>query len=222
MSPPAPPPSRRRILATGLGFAATAVLGPGPVQAQRLPATVLPAADRALVDRAVAYLEGLHAARGRFLQTDPRGGVTQGAVFLQRPGKARFAYDPPSGLTVVSNGSTVSVYDSRLRSFQSYPLAATPLSLFLSRQISLDRGVIVDQVVRTPAGFDIVARDARRQAEGRIRLSFSSEPVLLGWALTDAQGQTTRVQLSQFAPASTLDANLFVLQDPRPRTGGPH
>ena len=219
MSPPVPFPSRRRLLAAGLGLLA---LMPSLARAQRLPATVLPAADRALVDRAVAYLESLHAARGRFRQTDARGGVTQGALYLQRPGKARFAYDPPSGLTVVSNGSTVSVYDSRLRSFQSYPLAATPLSLFLSRQISLDRGVIVDQVVRTAVGYDIIARDARRQAEGRIRLSFTNEPVLLGWARTDAQGQTVRVQISDLQPAANLDASLFVLRDPRPRTGSPH
>lgn len=222
MSDIVPPPSRRRILWSGLGLLATAGLAPTLAVAQRLPATVLPAADRALVDQAVAYLEGLRAAHGRFLQTDPRGGVTRGELFIQRPGKARFAYDPPSGLTVVSNGSTVSVYDRRLRTFQSYPLSATPLSLFLSRQISLDRGVIVDQVVRTPSGFDIVARDARRQAEGRIRLSFSSEPVLLGWALTDAQGQTTRIQISQLTPATGLNQDLFVLRDPRPRSGGPH
>lgn len=223
MTPSQTDPTRRLLLAAGLALAAaTPALAQPAARPGRLPATVLPPSDRATVDRAVAYLQGLTSARGRFEQTDPRGGVTHGTVYLQRPGKARFAYDPPSGLTVVSNGSTVSVLDSRLRSFQSYPLGATPLSLFLGREISLDRGVVVDQVVRSPTGFEIVARDARRQAEGRIRLMFSNVPALLGWALTDAQGQTTTVRLSQFGPASGLNSNLFVLRDPRPRTGSPH
>lgn len=207
-------PTRRLVLAAFFGaFAAPALAQ------RRLPATVLPPADRALVDRAVAYLQGLQSARGRFVQIDPRGQITRGTVYLQRPGRARFAYDPPSGLTVVSNGSTVSMSDTRLRSFQSYPLAATPLSLFLGREINLNRGVIVDRVARRPDGFDIVARDARRQAEGRIQLSFSNAPALTGWTLVDPQGQATRVQLSEFAPTSGLNPSLFVLRDPRPRTG---
>jgi outer membrane lipoprotein-sorting protein len=208
--------SRRSLL---IAAGAALVAGPALAQGSRL-GTVLSAEDRALVDRAVAYLQGLTTARGRFIQTDARGQVTQGQVYIQRPGKARFAYDPPSGLLVVANGSTVSVWDSRLRSFQSYPLRATALNLFLGRNINLSSGVIVDQVVRhDDGGFEIVARDARRQAEGRIRLTFSAATALTGWALTDAQGQTTRVQLIGFAPSGALDQNLFVLRDPRPRPG---
>ncbi len=91
----------------------------------------------------MAYLQGLGEARARFVQTDARGASTQGTVYLKRPGKARFAYDPPSGLLVVSNGSTVSVADSRLKTFDAYPLMSTPLSLFLAKTIRLDRGVQV-------------------------------------------------------------------------------
>jgi outer membrane lipoprotein-sorting protein len=199
-------------------IAAAAASFAAPAFAQRRLGTVLSPEDQALVDRAVDYLQGLSTARGRFVQTDMRGQVTRGQIFLQRPGKARFAYDPPSGLLVVSNGSTVSVYDSRLRSFQSYPLRATALSLFLARNINLSSGVIVDQVIRRDdGGFEIVARDARRQAEGRIRLTFSRAPALTGWALADAQGLTTRVQLVDFAPSGPLDQRLFVLRYPRPR-----
>src|SRR6476646_9103303 len=82
----------------------------------------LAADDQALVDRAVAYLQAMGEAKARFVQTDARGATSQGTVFLKRPGKARFDYDPPSGLLVVSNGSTVSVSDSRLKTFDAYPL----------------------------------------------------------------------------------------------------
>src|SRR5690349_20304006 len=140
--------SRRSLL---IAAAAALVAGSAFAQGGRL-GTVLSPEDRALVDRAVAYLRTLSTAQGRFVQTDARGQVTRGQVFIQRPGKARFAYDPPSGLLVVSNGSIVTVQDSRLRSCQGYPLRATALSLFLGRDINLDRGVIVDQVSRQPGG----------------------------------------------------------------------
>ena len=57
-------------------------------------ATSAPPTDMALVDKAAAYLQGLRSAEAKFSQTDPRGAVTTGTFSLQRPGKARFAYDP--------------------------------------------------------------------------------------------------------------------------------
>jgi outer membrane lipoprotein-sorting protein len=213
--------SRRALIGAGAAFLAA----PAIAQTNRLRPRVaapapLSAEDQALVARAVDYLQGLSTARGRFTQTDPRGSVTQGTLYLQRPGKARFAYDAPSRLVVVSNGSTVNVWDGRLRSFQSYPLGATPLSLFLARNIRLDRGVIVDRVTRLTDAFEITARDARRQAEGRIILRFTNAPTLSGWTIVDGRGASTRVSISELQTASGLDPNLFVLRDPRPRPGG--
>ena len=101
--------------------------------------------DKALVDQATDYLQNLGEVKGRFVQTDSRGAISKGELYLKRPGRARFAYDPPSGLLVVSDGATVSVFDPRLKTFNHYPLKYTPLSLFLARQIRLDRGVVVSQ-----------------------------------------------------------------------------
>src|SRR4051812_46683436 len=118
----------RRTLSLALAAAALA----GPAFAQPAAPAALSAADQALVSRAVAYLEGLTEAKARFVQTDARGRATTGQLFMKRPGKARFAYDPPSGLLVVSDGGVVSIHDARLKTFDSYPLGATPLSLFLA------------------------------------------------------------------------------------------
>ena len=181
----------------------------------------LAAGDQALVDRVVAYLQAMGEAKARFVQTDARGATSRGTVFLKRPGKARFAYDPPSGLLVVSNGSTVSVADSRLKTFDAYPLMSTPLSLFLAKTIRLDRGVQVTRVARMSDGFSITARDIRKETAGQITLTFTDAPLaLLGWSVTDAQGRATRVALSGLQPAPGLDPSLFVLKDPRPKNVG--
>lgn len=198
-----------------LALAATPLASPAFAQAP------IASADQALVDRAVAYLEGLTEAKGRFVQTDARGRLTSGALFMKRPGKARFAYDPPSGLLVVSDGGVVSVQDSRLKTFDSYPLAATPLSLFLARNIRLDRGVQVTKVTRMADGFSITARDGKKQTAGTITLTFTDSPLsLAGWTVTDAQNRPTRVQIADLQRASGLDRSLFVLKDPRPKNVG--
>lgn len=182
----------------------------------------LSAEDGALVQTASDYLNGLTKAKGRFTQTSPRGTVTRGDLFISRPGKARFAYDAPSKLLVVSDGYNVSVYDQRLKTFDRYPLGSTPLSLLLRKSIRLGDAVVITGVRRFADGFAITAKDGTRKAEGQITLTFSSNPVALrAWELADAQGAKTRVTLDSLQPASSLDSGLFVLRDPRPRSARP-
>ena len=202
-------PTRRFLLAAGLAL---------PFSAH---AAALSPADQALVDRAVAYLQDMGEVKARFVQTDGRGAPSQGTVYLKRPGKARFDYDPPSGLLVVSNGLTVAVADSRLKTFDSYALNMTPLSLFLAKTIRLDKGVTVTRVSRMSDGFSITARDGEKKTAGEITLTFRDAPLTLdAWSVTDAQGRVVRVQLSGLSRVSGLDASLFELKDPRPKNPG--
>lgn len=211
--------TRRILLAAGL---AAALATPAFAQQGAPVPAKLSAEQQALLDKATTYIQDLGSAKGRFVQTDPRGTVTQGTLYLQRPGKARFAYDPPAGLLVVSNGKSVNIFDSRLKTFQTYPLSKTPLNLLLAREVRLDRGVVITDVRPLADGFTIVAQDARRQALGRITIDFSNSPMgLMGWTITDIKGGQTRVRLSDFGPMSGFDQKLFELSDPRRQTGRP-
>jgi len=173
--------------------------------------------DQALVQRATAYLQQLATAKGRFSQTNPRGQTVTGTFVLQRPGKARFDYDPPSGLTIASDGHRVAVLDRRLKTIQASPLGLTPLSLFLAKDFRLDKGVKVAKVTRSAGAFTVVATDAGKKAQGQIALDFTASPVALtGWTITDASGGAIRVRLSGFAASAPREAAFFVLQDPRP------
>lgn len=205
----------RRALALGLAALPIAAHAARPI------AQPLSADDRALIARAGAYLQDLTEARGRFVQTDARGVTSQGELFLKRPGKARFAYDAPSGLLVVSDGGNVAIADSRLKTFDRYPLMSTPLSIFLAREIRLDRGVAFTRVSRLADGFSLTARDGRKKAEGEITLTFAEAPLrLIGWAVTDATGSSTRIRLVRLERTTGLDPALFILRDPRPQITG--
>lgn len=204
--------TRRTLLALLAGAAAA------PAFAAAAPQ--LSPEDQAVVDKAVNYLENLASAKGRFTQYDPRGRKTEGELYIKRPGKARFAYDPPASLLLVSDGGTVNVYDYKLKTFESYPLRMTPLNLFLAKHIRLDKGVVVTGVKRYADGFAITCRDGKKEADGQITLTFSDNPVALReWSVTDAQNQTTRVVINGLAPAGDLSPKLFVLRDPRPPPG---
>ncbi len=174
------------------------------------------------MDRASAYLSGLKSAQAKFSQTDPRGAVTTGTFSLQRPGRARFAYDPPADLMVVADGVNVIVHDARLKTFDQYPLKQTPLSLLLGDQVKLTGAAAVAGVTRQGGGFSVMLRDARKQAQGGLTLAFTVSPLALsGWTVADAQGMKTTVKLSGLKTGVGLDPALFVLRDPRPHTFKP-
>jgi outer membrane lipoprotein-sorting protein len=208
-------PTRRLLIAAAGAGLASAVLS-GPALAAPLSAD-----DRALVEKAQAYIQGLGSAKGRFVQTDARGSQSQGTLWMQRPGKARFAYEGASKLLVVSNGNNVNIFDGRLKTFESYPLERTPLALLLAREVRLDQGVSITGVNRLADGFSITAEDSRRLTRGRITLDFSNDPQLMGWTVIDAKGARTRVRLVDLEKVSDLDPKLFVLRDPRRRVGKP-
>jgi outer membrane lipoprotein-sorting protein len=187
-----------------------ALLLAAPALLLATPALALTTADQAMVDKAVAYLQGLPTARGRFVQTDPRGSVSQGLIYLQRPGRARFEYDAPSSLLVVSDGKVVSVADKRLKTVNRYFLSQTPLKLFLADEIRLDRGVTVSRVTKLNDGFEITAQDRAGKTRGQIVLTFSDSPMqLIGWKITDARNAVTQVRLTSLTRAGDLDPNLF-------------
>jgi outer membrane lipoprotein-sorting protein len=205
---------RRTLLAAGLSLAAAPVLAPQAfAQVQALPLR-----DRQLVAQAAAYLQAMKMAKGRFTQTSNRGSFSQGTLYLNRPGKARFEYDPPAEMLIVSDGRNVSIYDRRLKTFDRAPIGATPLGIFLARRISLEEDVKVTRLTRSEGAFAITVMDARGQADGQLILEFNAEPIsLAGWTVIDGQGGQTRVRLNGLTPTTGLDPALFVLTDPRPK-----
>ena len=203
---------RRSLLAAGLSLMAA----PAWAQVQALPLK-----DRQLVERAAAYLQDLKQAKGRFTQTSSRGSASSGTLYLNRPGKARFEYDPPAEMLIVSDGRNVSIYDRRLKTFDRAPLGTTPLSIFLARRISLQDEVKVLRVTRSAGGFAIAVADARGQSDGQLILEFTDDPIALaGWTVLDGQGVQTKVRLSGLTPASGFDPALFVLTEPRRAANG--
>jgi len=213
-----------RLLTVGL---ATAVICASPALAQSNNKSILgiyrlqpnfQAADKAHIAQAVACLQNLNGAEGRFEQTDGRGRTIQGNWYLQRPGKIRFEYDPPSSLLVVSNGRQVNSWDPRLQSFNSYPLSETPLSLFLDKTIRFDQGVIITEVRSNATGFTLTARSRNKTMAGSVKLFFDQAadgPVTLRqWTITDAQGQDTAVHLLSLSESHPAPG-LFVLDKPQ-------
>src|SRR5262249_11435796 len=95
--------------------------------------------QKALVAKVSNYLSSVQTLVGDFVQVGPNGRRTEGQFFIQKPGKVRFEYNPPSPVEVIADGKSVVVRDRNLATQQLWPLSQTPLRFLLSEHIDLMR-----------------------------------------------------------------------------------
>jgi outer membrane lipoprotein-sorting protein len=184
-----------------MSLAACAAMTAMPVSAQTVS-----------LDQLSAYFNGFTTAQARFLQLNDDGTQSSGTLYIRRPGRARFEYDPPEEALVMAGGGQVAIFDGRSNKVrpEQYPLRRTPLNLILERNVDLAaRNMVVGQF-----GDDetttIVAQDPKAPENGRIEMVFSNAPVRLAeWTIIDGGGARTRVILDQFQTGVQLSSRLF-------------
>jgi outer membrane lipoprotein-sorting protein len=167
--------------------------------------------QRALIEKASAYLTGLQTLVGDFVQVAPNGSRTEGKFYLQKPGRVRFEYDPPSPLELIANGETVAVRDRRLATQEVLPLSQTPLRFLLADRIDLIKETNVVGAYTDDLFATVVIEE--RQALGgtnRLMLMFGVQDFQLRqWTVTDAQGYDTTVAVYNLDKTKKLDPELF-------------
>jgi outer membrane lipoprotein-sorting protein len=193
--------------------AAPAAAAPGPKMPAPKPGTTtaVEGNQRALVDKVNAYLTGLNSLVGNFVQVGPDGRRTEGRFYLQKPGRVRFEYDPPSPIELISDGSSVVVRDRKLATQDVYPLSQTPLRFLVADRIDLMKDTNVVGVNADDTFVTVVVEE--RQVLGgthRLMLMFGARDFQLRqWTITDPQGYDTTVALYNLDPKQKPDPGLF-------------
>ncbi|MEM9343840.1 MAG: outer membrane lipoprotein carrier protein LolA [Pseudomonadota bacterium] len=171
-----------------------------------------PAAAKVPLQELSSYFNGIKTLEAKFAQTAADGARSSGTLYMRRPGRARFEYDPPEESLVMAGGGKVAVFDGRSNSVrpEQYPLKRTPLYIILERNVDLARRNMVIGHSGDARTTTLVAQDPDEPQNGRVELIFQNAPLTLaGWRVIDAQGQTTTVQLTQIKLGGQIPARLF-------------
>ncbi len=185
-----------------------------PVRAQA-PAALTPQ-DRADIARVETYLNGIRTLHARFRQIAPNGGTSGGQVWLERPGRLRFEYDPPSPFLLVGGHGLLVFHDSRLQQTSNIPLSSTPLGLLLQDNLRLSGDIMVAGLTRAPGQLQLRLLRTKSPADGTLTLVFADAPLALRqWSVVDAQRQETRITLYNIELGGTFKQSLFEFIDPR-------
>jgi outer membrane lipoprotein-sorting protein len=169
--------------------------------------------QRALVDRVSNYLSSLQSLTGDFVQIGPDGTRSTGKFYIQKPGRVRFEYEPPSPIEFIADGSSVVVRDRNLATQDLYPLSQTPLRYLLADQIDLARDTNLTAVSQDNA-FITVTIEERQILIGthRLVLIFSAKDMQLRqWNVTDPQGYETMVAIYNLDASHKPDPSLFTI-----------
>ncbi|WP_409561547.1 LolA family protein [Hyphomicrobium sp. MC8b] len=183
----------------------------------------LDARQTKIVDDVSAYFESLQDLKGTFVQTDADSKKMKGKFFVKRPGRFRFDYALPSRQIIVSDGQNLAIQDLDLNNEDRVSLDQTPFRLLLRKDVNLLRDAKILEVQQSADLIVLTLEDKDPNSPGRIKLFLATKPAmeLKEWVTTDAQGQDTRIQLSQLVKTDDLDGNLFKIQSLWPKSAMP-
>ena len=200
--------TRRRFISAGM--AALAVVAAGQLFPP-LAATGHAQAATGTPQKIADHFARVKTMMGEFVQFGPRGEQTGGKFYIERPGKVRFNYEPPSNFKVTSDGTTLVLENTKLRTADIYPLSKTPLKLLLDDRIDLS-GNKVRSVREEDDLTTIQLADKSVFGDSTITMMFDPASYeLRQWTITDAQGKDTTVMIFNVEEGVTFDPSVFAI-----------
>ncbi len=170
--------------------------------------------DLADLAKVSAYLNAITSLKSSFVQVGPNGELDQGVIYARKPGRLRFEYAPPSPYLIVSDGVTIAVANSKLRTVDRYPLIENPLNIILKENIDLTKDPRITAVERQAGALRVTATEKSGPLKGQVTLIFRYPSIEIAqWIITDAQGLQTMIALKGPQTEIQLSPELFVLRD---------
>jgi outer membrane lipoprotein-sorting protein len=167
------------------------------------------------------YLNGLTTVEADFTQVNSDGSVSTGRIFIKRPGRVRFEYNPPDKALVLAGGQQVAIFDGKSNvAPEQYPLKRTPLNLILAANVNLGKAKMVVGHSSDATTTRVKAQDPENPEYGTIELVFSSGPVeLRQWIITDDLGSQTTVILGEMKKGGSMGEGMFSITREKEKRG---
>jgi outer membrane lipoprotein-sorting protein len=205
--------SRQILFAAGFAALSTPLSTLSRAAVPSPPAAVLTSQDMDDLRRITAYLNGIYTMTAQFRQSSTGGTVT-GNLWMARPGRMRFEYDPPSPILLIADRFYVYYVDKQLAQMSKVGLKSTPAWFLLRDPINFD-DLVIRRFERSANNLTITIVDPKEPDNGSLTIVFSSQPLALRqWTIVDQQRKTTTVSISNVQFGVALDPGLFVYQDP--------
>jgi len=173
-------------------------------------------ADKLPLNSISSYLNAMTTAQGDFTQINDDGTISTGTIYIKRPGRVRFEYNAPDTGLVIAGSNTVVIYDTKSNQPpETYPLARTPLSIILAKNVNLNAAKMVTGHSYDGTATTVTAQDPENPDYGNIQMKFTgTSPELRQWIINDGNGGQTTVVLGELKQGGSLPNKLFDVGSP--------
>jgi outer membrane lipoprotein-sorting protein len=156
------------------------------------------------------YFNAIRTLKARFVQTNPNGSIIQGTLYVRRPGRMRFEYDPPSQLKIVADGFQVTMWDPTTKDFGQWPIGWTAVSFLVKDPLSLSGDLRVEKLERVNGLIEATMSQTKKPQDGKVIVRFAENPLTWrGWTIIDSRGQQVSVALTDMQTGMQLADSLF-------------
>ena len=153
------------------------------------------------------YLEDIRTLQANFSQTNNTVDIMTGVLFLKKPGKIRFSYDPPNNLQIVTKQQAVLIFDPKnsVSGPLTYPISSTPLGFLIKNDLSSligENGKVFE--------LDDFIFFKVHNPQYHLRIEFSKNPLsLFGWEFKNKIGETIKVTLNDIQKNNYISNEIF-------------
>lgn len=185
-----------------------------------------PAARTMTDDEAIAriekYFNGMKTFKASFLQVAPDNSVSQGRVYIRRPGLLRVEYDPPVKFLIIGDGKWLNMIDYEVKSISRWSIDQTPLKILVKPDLNLRKDVDVRSIQEANGLLRLTVSSPDVPGHEKISFLFTERPFeLRQWEVADGSGKVTRVALTKTQMNIDVPRDLFTYDDPREKRLGP-
>ena len=153
------------------------------------------------------YLGDIKTLQANFSQTNNKGDIMTGVLFLKKPGKIRFSYSPPNNLQIVTKQQAVLIFDPKNSGSGplTYPISSTPLGFLIRNDLSSligENGKVFE--------LDDFIFFKVHNPQYHLSIEFSKNPLsLFGWEFKNKIGETIKVTLNNIQKNNYISNEIF-------------
>ena len=144
-----------------------------------------------------SYLNSIHSLKSKFNQINADGSISNGVIWLKKPGKLRFEYQNPNSLLLVANSGFLAIIDKISNTPpQRYLLNSTPLSFLTEESIKLVNSEIQYFLNKDIDSASLTIPKINNKINGSLVINFKINPIEFdGWVLETPSGDVITMKL---------------------------
>ncbi|MFT6332391.1 MAG: outer membrane lipoprotein-sorting protein [Lentimonas sp.] len=161
------------------------------------------------------YLNNIKSLESSFLQETENGEISDGKIYLLKPGKMRIEHTHPTEIVIVVNGNVLTYSDIELEETSHLSTNSTPASFLTRKKFSfsaIDLEITDFDKVEDYTEVEIMKKN--KKEAGKFRLIFRNQPFeFVRMEVKNDLDEVTTIYLTKTEYGKKINKKLFIVKN---------